>query len=113
MFSDNLRPTIKLDGTSCYVAKFNGKPWLFARHDIRPNKSVARKYKEYQHKKNESWLKNDKLNTGAFVWNLETDYKFPKNWISACNNAGRFLFKSPLAFMLDVSVYMECWKPFL
>ncbi|XP_002156396.2 RNA ligase 1 isoform X1 [Hydra vulgaris] len=73
-----LRPTIKLDGTSCYVAKFNGKSWLYARHDVKPNKMVSRKYKQYQ--------KNYGLKKEGFVWNLETDYNFPKNWIAAHNN---------------------------
>lgn len=52
--ADNVRPdaakvlescvaTEKIDGTCCIVKMFDGKPWLWARHDLRPKKSAAKR----------------------------------------------------------------------
>ncbi|XP_057290468.1 uncharacterized protein C12orf29 homolog [Hydractinia symbiolongicarpus] len=78
------RLTMKLDGTCCMIREFNGRPWLWARHDVKPNKSTDKKFKSYLHNKNEHDIKGEEETYPAFEWNIETDFKeFPDNWISA------------------------------
>lgn len=91
------RLTMKLDGTCCMIREFNSRPWLWARHDVKPNKSTDKKFKSYLHNKNEHEIKGEGETYPAFEWNIETDFKeFPDNWISA---SGKILNKHSSKFL--------------
>lgn len=83
---DKLRATEKFDGTCCLIDNYNGRPWLWARHDVKPNKPADKRYKAYQHKKNEFFLNatNKEEKYEDFVWDLTRDFKEkPDDWKSA------------------------------
>ncbi|XP_054889858.1 uncharacterized protein C12orf29 homolog isoform X2 [Poeciliopsis prolifica] len=67
--------TEKLDGTCCYVALYQGQPYLWARLDRKPNKQAEKRFKKHQHT-----LKSCK----DFSWIVEEDFKtVPESWIPA------------------------------
>ncbi|XP_063053826.1 RNA ligase 1 [Engraulis encrasicolus] len=67
--------TEKLDGTCCYISKYKGKQFLWARLDRKPNKQADKRWKKFQ--------SSQKTSTG-FMWNLKEDFKdVPDNWIPA------------------------------
>ncbi|MFT7799700.1 uncharacterized protein C12orf29 homolog isoform X1 [Arapaima gigas] len=67
--------TEKLDGTCCYVSMYQGKPYLWARLDRKPNKQADKRFKKFQH---------SGKNCTEFVWNVEEDFRsVPDSWISA------------------------------
>lgn len=76
--------TEKIDGTCVYIALFEGKPWLWARLDRKPNKIADRKFKKFQtvHKQ---WIKDGKEGTEpTFTWDVLKDFKdVPEHWIPA------------------------------
>ena len=80
----NALATEKLDGTCVYVAEFDGTPWLWARHDRKPNKVVDRKFKKFQNT-HRAWVAGGK--TGGepqFQWDLASDFKdVPHYWVPA------------------------------
>lgn len=41
-------PSEKLDGTCVCVREFQGKPWLWARHNRRPTKAAEKRFKKHQ-----------------------------------------------------------------
>lgn len=62
---------------------FQGKPWLWARHDVKPTKAADRRFKAYQHKKNEKLVNGDVTNDEnlVFEWDAQNDFKEkPENW---------------------------------
>ena len=76
----------KLDGTCCYIREFHGRPWLWARHDIKANKPAEKRFKAYQHAKNEHAVTNqgDDEKFPPFEWDMENDFKeAPDDWIAA------------------------------
>jgi len=79
----HLQPTLKIDGTSCLIDEFNGRPWLWARHDVKPNKIGDKKFKAW---KEEMSLHVECPSEEAPVLDLdlESDFKeFPDDWRSA------------------------------
>ncbi|MED6233667.1 hypothetical protein ATANTOWER_014734 [Ataeniobius toweri] len=67
--------TEKLDGTCCYVALYQGQPYLWARLDRKPNKQAEKRFKKHQH---------THKNYKDFSWNVEEDFKtVPETWIPA------------------------------
>ncbi|KAL5007468.1 hypothetical protein ScPMuIL_016274 [Solemya velum] len=75
----------KLDGTCVYVAKFLGKPWLWARLDRRPNKATERRLKKFLADHRTLQRHGEKSETEAeFQWDLPKDLKeVPATWIPA------------------------------
>ncbi|XP_043979941.1 uncharacterized protein C12orf29 homolog isoform X1 [Gambusia affinis] len=67
--------TEKLDGTCCYVALYQGQPYLWARLDRKPNKQAEKRFKKHQH---------THKSCKDFSWNVEEDFKtVPESWIPA------------------------------
>lgn len=67
--------TEKLDGTCCYIALYQGRPYLWARLDRKPNKQAEKRFKKYQH---------THKSCKDFSWNVEEDFKsVPETWIPA------------------------------
>ncbi|XP_070565692.1 RNA ligase 1-like [Ptychodera flava] len=78
-------PTEKIDGTCVYVHDFQGKPWLWARHDRKPTKQADKKFKRYQTNQRTSELDGETENeVTPWQWNAEKDFReAPENWIPA------------------------------
>ena len=74
----------KLDGTCCFVNTFQSKPWLRARHDRKPTKSAAARFKKFQ-TAYRKWEADNKCGTEPkFSWDFQKDFKeAPTNWIPA------------------------------
>jgi len=81
----NLVVTEKFDGTCCFIGHFHGRPWLWARHDIKPIKSAEKRFKAYQHSKNEHLVAHGgEEKFPDFVWDVECDFKEPPDeWVPA------------------------------
>jgi len=81
----NLVVSEKFDGTCCFIGEFRGRPWLWARHDIKPTKSAEKRFKSYQHMKNEHLVANvNEEKLPDFVWDVENDFKEPPDeWVPA------------------------------
>lgn len=79
------RATEKLDGTCCYIAKFEDKPWLWARFDRKPNKGAEKRFKKFQSLQQKLKREAGDQNTrGSFPWDFEKDFKdTPPYWIPA------------------------------
>ncbi|CAG5132114.1 unnamed protein product [Candidula unifasciata] len=74
--------TEKLDGTCCLVAEFKGQPWLWARHDRKPNKLGARRFAQF--KKSQLKLGDKELTAAEFSWDPNKDFKdVPEFWVPA------------------------------
>ena len=108
---DRLAATEKLDGTCCLVQNFRGRPWLWARHDVKPNKTADKRFKEYQRIKYEQQLsENNREPLQPFLWNLEEDFKEkPDDWIPAATGEilhlalAVIIYKnSPLIFIITL-----------
>ena len=83
MFLGHLKPTLKIDGTSCLIDEFNGRPWLWARHDVKPNKIGDKKFKAWKEQFS-SQTDPPKNEVPELNLDLETDFKeFPEDWRSA------------------------------
>ena len=94
--SDSLTPTLKIDGTSCLIDTYNGRPWLWARHDVKPNKEGDKKFKEWKQSQQEQEISNNK--DLASVLDVHVDFKnFPEDWKSA---TGMYL----LSFHFNMSI---------
>ncbi|XP_067656160.1 RNA ligase 1-like [Haliotis asinina] len=74
----------KIDGTCCYIAEYEGKPWLWARHDRKPNKSGDRKLKKYLSEK-KAWSEDGEIGDRPTIsWDIPRDFKeVPSQWIPA------------------------------
>ncbi|ESO97528.1 hypothetical protein LOTGIDRAFT_181525 [Lottia gigantea] len=75
--------TEKLDGTCVLIQQYEGKPWLWARLDRKPNKNADKRFKKFQsqHQFTENTVEEDKP---RFNWNVSKDFKeVPDNWIPA------------------------------
>ncbi|CAL8260681.1 unnamed protein product [Merluccius merluccius] len=67
--------TEKLDGTCCYVTRYEGQPHLWARLDRKPTKLADKRFKKYQ--LSHSGCK-------GFTWTVEEDFRaVPEAWIPA------------------------------
>lgn len=76
----------KIDGTCVYVGPYHGRPWLWARHDRKPNKSAEKKFKKHQASVKQWELsgKPDGHCPGDFAWDPAQDFKpVPSDWIPA------------------------------
>ncbi|XP_064603065.1 RNA ligase 1-like [Liolophura sinensis] len=76
-------PSEKLDGTCVLISDFQGKPWLWARHDRKPSKQAERKFRAFQ--SNRKHLSNEGEEAGEeFVWNVSKDFReVPEHWVAA------------------------------
>lgn len=75
------RATEKLDGTCTAVRQWNGRPWLWARHDRKPNKSAEKRFRAAMSGRRCTSAGGDEE---GFVWNVETDFKdVPPGWTPA------------------------------
>ncbi|XP_035678444.1 uncharacterized protein C12orf29 homolog [Branchiostoma floridae] len=74
----------KVDGTCVYIQEFRGKPWLWARHDVKPNKQAERRFKKFQ-SAHQAWEVGDKVGPEpTFTWNVDKDLKKPpEHWETA------------------------------
>ena len=94
----NARVTEKIDGTCVYIDKFNGSPWLWARHDRKPNKAADKRFKRHQNAKrllsmkvssesernDLSSVSDDLTKPTDFSWDLDKDFKdVPEMWTPA------------------------------
>ncbi|KAL4225756.1 hypothetical protein ACF0H5_016445 [Mactra antiquata] len=80
----NAIATEKLDGTCVYIAQFEGKPWLWARFDKKPNKGAERRFKKFQYQQKERKSCEESKETLKFHWDLVKDFKdTPQYWIPA------------------------------
>lgn len=81
----NAQATEKLDGTCCYIAKFEDKPWLWARFDKKPNKGAERRFRKFQSQQQKLKREAGNQNFGEkFAWDLQKDFKdTPPYWIPA------------------------------
>jgi hypothetical protein len=72
------KATEKLDGTCCLVDKFEGQPWLWARHDRKPSKVGERKFAQLK----KSLQKGKDFGLYAdFSWDPSKDFKeVPAHW---------------------------------
>lgn len=77
--------TEKLDGTCVYFAKFEGKPWLWARFDRKPTKGAEKRFKKFQQQKQrEKGLGEGSNKDSTFKWDMAKDFKeTPEYWIPA------------------------------
>jgi len=74
--------TEKLDGTCTAVRRWDGKPWLWARRDRKPNKAAEKRFRAAT----ASFRNAESAGRGeeTFVWNVETDFKeVPPHWTAA------------------------------
>ena len=80
----NSLATEKLDGTCVYVAEFDGTPWLWARHDRKPNKVADRTFKKFQNT-HRAWVAGGKAGSQPqFQWDVASDFKdVPHYWVPA------------------------------
>ncbi|KAK3103859.1 hypothetical protein FSP39_022479 [Pinctada imbricata] len=78
------KATEKLDGTCCYIAEYQGKPWLWARLDRKPNKAADKKFKKFSALRTQ-WEQDGKQGAEpVFEWNFPGDFKeVPEEWIPA------------------------------
>ncbi|XP_046573805.1 uncharacterized protein C12orf29 homolog [Haliotis rubra] len=74
----------KIDGTCCYIAEYEGKPWLWARYDRKPNKSGDKKLKKYVSEK-KAWSEDGEIGDKPTIsWDIPIDFKeVPNQWIPA------------------------------
>ncbi len=80
----NSVPTEKLDGTCVFISEFDGVPWLWARHDKKPNKIADRKFKKFQNKHRGWQVGGKKGPEPAFHWDVKSDFKeAPHYWKAA------------------------------
>lgn len=78
-------PSEKLDGTCVCIKLFYDKPWLWARHDRKPNKVADRKFKKFQGGKR-AWELDGKPEgqEPIFTWDPMKDFKdVPACWVPA------------------------------
>lgn len=86
---DTAIATEKLDGTCVFISEFQGKPWLWARLDRKPNKAAERRFKKFQsHQRNkgegDTGVETPEGSDVAFVWEVPGDFKeVPDHWIPA------------------------------
>jgi len=81
------RPTEKLDGTCTAVREWDGRPWLWARHDRKPNKAAEKRFRAAAAgRRGSSAAVRDEDNddAAAFVWDVEADFRdVPPGWTPA------------------------------
>ncbi|XP_033752428.1 uncharacterized protein C12orf29 homolog [Pecten maximus] len=81
-------PTEKLDGTCVFISEFQGKPWLWARLDRKPNKAAEKRFKKFQTQRRQgqgdSGLAPEESSEVTFHWEIPGDFKdVPDHWIPA------------------------------
>ena len=78
----------KLDGTCVYIQNFRDDPWLWARHDRKPNKVADRRFRKFQGQ-HSAWEVGGRVGPEPlFKWNLQEDLRnVPVCWIPAAGVA--------------------------
>jgi len=100
-------PTEKLDGTCAAVLKWNGRPWLWARHDRKPNKTAEKRFRAFT---SERQCRSAGVDEDAFVWNVETDFKVvPPGWTAAGSGLPDAGGHIPGWVPIDTQSRMHCW----
>ncbi|OWF52570.1 uncharacterized protein C12orf29 homolog [Mizuhopecten yessoensis] len=78
--------TEKLDGTCVFISEFQGKPWLWARLDRKPNKAADKRFKKFQTQQQQGEGDpgpKEKLDV-TFHWEVPGNFKeVPEHWIPA------------------------------
>jgi len=120
--------TEKVDGTCVLIRKFNGRPWLWARHDRKPTKVAEKRFRIYQFSKMSGdngpiskspiEAKGDgKQVAGSFTWVMEDDFRdVPDDWqpadgvqikdnIAMPDENGHIIGWVPI----DTSLRTHCW----
>ncbi|XP_060068287.1 RNA ligase 1-like [Ylistrum balloti] len=86
---DTAVATEKLDGTCVFISEFQGKPWLWARLDRKPNKAAEKRFKKFQTQRRQGKGDADDLASTensevSFPWEVPSDFKeVPEHWIPA------------------------------
>lgn len=91
------RVTEKLDGTCCYISKFEDKPWLWARYDRKLTKGAEKRFRKFQSQQ-QKLTRGEGSRNGQekFEWDLQKDFKdTPPYWIPA--SGVKIMDGSPLA----------------
>jgi len=75
---------------------FGGRPWLWARHDIKPNKIGDKKFREFENARNARLADDpspENIPEESVDWDISTDFKeFPDDWKSASGRLIIFLY---------------------
>ena len=101
------RPTEKLDGTCTSVREWNGRPWLWARHDRKPNKGAEKRFRAFTSGHRCTLAGGDE---DAFVWNVETDFKdVPPGWTAAGSGLPDAGGHIPGWVPIDPKSRTHCW----
>jgi len=101
------RPTEKLDGTCTAVRQWNGRPWLWARHDRKPSKAAEKRFRAATSGRRCTSAGGDE---DAFVWNVETDFKdVPPGWTAAGSGLPDVAGHIPGWVPIDPKSRMHCW----
>ncbi|XP_046364856.2 uncharacterized protein C12orf29 homolog [Haliotis rufescens] len=97
----------KIDGTCCYIAEYEGKPWLWARHDRKLSKPGDRKLKKYLSEK-KAWCEDGEIgDRPTIAWDIEIDFKeVPSQWIPALEVSVEFGVPQP-----DEHGHIPGWVP--
>jgi len=75
------RATEKLDGTCTAVRLWNGRPWLWAKHERKPNKAAEKRFRAAASGRGATPGGGERH---EFVWNVETDFRdVPPGWTAA------------------------------
>jgi len=99
------RATEKLDGTCTAVRQWNDRPWLWARHDRKPNKTAEKRFREATSKHRCTGNTED-----GFVWNVMTDFKdVPPGWIAAGSGLPDAGGHIPGWVPIDPKSRTHCW----
>jgi len=101
------RPTEKIDGTCTAVRQWNGQPWLWARHDRKPNKAAEKRFRATTSGRRCTTAAGDE---DAFVWNVDTDFKdVPPGWTAAGSGLPDAGGHIPGWVPIDPKSRMHCW----
>ena len=101
------RPTEKLDGTCTSVRQWNGRPWLWARHDRKPTKAAEKRHRGATSVRRCTSAGGDE---DAFVWNVETDFKdVPPGWTAAGSGLPDAGGHIPGWVPIDPKSQTHCW----
>jgi len=101
------RLTEKVDGTCTAVRQWNGRPWLWARHDRKPNKAAEKRFRAATSGRRCTSAGGDE---DAFVWNVDADFKdVPPGWTAAGSGLPDAGGHIPGWVPIDPKTRTHCW----
>lgn len=104
--------TEKLDGTCTAVRRWDGRPWLWARHDRKPNKAAEKRFRAVTSGRRGSPAAGGDEDTTAapFVWNVEADLRdVPLGWTPAGSGVPDVGGHIPGWVPVDPKSRTHCW----